>query len=100
MSQPPEVTFLGPQKTIPRRMASPGSEHADHEPTATVLTAGSTKQATPHYGCTICAAIRMSEPRCWRCCSTSVAPGRQQTPPCALCGVPEAVVKCLRKNEC
>lgn len=46
MSQPPTVTLLGPRKPFLRRMGSPGSHHGDTEPTATVLTAGSTKQST------------------------------------------------------
>lgn len=61
----------------------------NYEPMATVLTAGSTKRATPHYSCRICAAIRKYEPRCWCCCSTSMGFGegsrlREQ----ALCSVP------------
>lgn len=95
-----------PQKTIPRRMGSPGSKHADNEPMVTVLTAGSTKQATPHHGSTIRAAIRKYEPRCWRCCSTSVGSreGSRLQEQAALCLVPcavsqEAVVKCLRTKE-
>lgn len=106
MSPSPEVTLLGPRKTIPRRMGSPGSKHADNEPTVTVLTAGSTKQTTPHHGSTTRAAIRKYEPRCWRCCSTSVGSreGSRLQEQAALCLVPcavsqEAVVKCLRTKE-
>lgn len=49
MSQPPAVTFLDSRKPFYRRMGSPGSQRRDVEPLATVLTAGSTKQSTPHH---------------------------------------------------
>lgn len=49
MSQPPAVTLLDSSKPFHRRMGSPGSQHRDVEPMATVLTAGSTEQSTPHH---------------------------------------------------
>lgn len=83
-------------------MGSPGSEHADHEPTATVLTAGSTKQGHPtlllHDLCshkkvrTKMLALLFNKRGLWE---------RQQTlragypVPCAV-----SLVKCPRRNEC
>lgn len=75
-------------------MDSPGSKHADNEPMVTVLTAGSTKQATPHYGGTTRAAIESMNQDAGVAVQQVWAPGRQHTPragcpaPCALCSVP------------
>lgn len=49
MSQPPAGTLLDSRKPFHRRMGSPGSRRRDVEPLATVLTAGGTKQFTPHH---------------------------------------------------
>lgn len=49
MSQSPTVTLLVSGKPFRRRMGSLGSQHRDIEPMATVLTAGSTEQSTPHH---------------------------------------------------
>lgn len=68
MSQPLAGTLLGSRKPFHRRMGPPGSQCRDVEPMTTVLTAGSTKQSTPHYcRVTHCGLKKMQAERCWHC---------------------------------
>lgn len=60
----------GLQKPFHRRMGSLGSQGRGAEPTATVLTAGSTKQSTPHYCCMTLCGHEKFKPRCQHYCAT------------------------------
>ena len=51
ISWPPAVTMLDSREPFHKRMGSPGSQRRGVEPLATVLTAGGTKQSTPHHCC-------------------------------------------------
>ncbi|CAI9174500.1 unnamed protein product [Rangifer tarandus platyrhynchus] len=49
MLQRPAVTFLDSRDPFHRQKGFPGSQPRGVEPLATVLTAGGTKQSTPHH---------------------------------------------------
>lgn len=58
--------IAGLPKPFHGRLGFPGSQCRDVEPTATVLTAGSTKRSPPHTTTVqLTAAVRMFKPRCW-----------------------------------